>query len=122
MTAVGRYLWSADRAGNSIEIIDTLTNLSVNSIELAGSISDDPTPDLLDVAPDGSYVFLGTRGPNPLSGNVKDVNNAKGSTPGVGVIKVIEGGKGGEFVGIARITNMKDGKETADTHGLGVRK
>lgn len=122
MTAVGRYLWSADRAGNNIEIIDTLTNFSVNSIELAGSISDDPTPDLLDKAPDGSYVFLGTRGPNPLSGNVKDVNNAKGSTPGVGVIKVIEGGKGGEFVGIARITNMKDGKETADTHGLGVRK
>jgi hypothetical protein len=122
MAAVGRYLWSADRAGNNIEIIDTLTNLSVNSIELAGSISHDPTPDLLDVAPDASHVFMGTRGPNPLSGNVKDINNAKGSTPGVGVIRVKDGGKGGEFIGIARITNLRDGKETADTHGLAVRK
>jgi hypothetical protein len=122
MAAVGRYLWSADRAGNNIEVIDTLSNLSINSIELAGPISDDPAPDLLDVSPDGAYVFLGTRGPSPLSGNVKDVNNAKGSTPGVGVIKVMGGGKGGQFVGIARITNMKEGKETADTHGIGVRK
>lgn len=122
MAAVGRFLWSADRAGNNIEIIDTLTNLSVNTIELAGSVSDDPAPDLLDVAPDASYVFVGTRGPSPLSGNDKTVNNAKGSTPGVGVIKVSNGGKSGEFVGVARITNMKDGKETADTHGLAVRK
>ncbi len=122
MAVVGRYVWSADRAGNNIEIIDTLTNLSVGGIELAGAVSDDPAPDLLDVSPDGAYVFVGTRGPTPLSGNVKDVNNAKGSTPGVGVIKVTDGGKGGEFVGVARITNMKEGKETADTHGLGVRK
>ena len=38
------------------------------------------------------------------------------------MIKVTNGGKGGEFVGVARISNMKDGKETADTHGLAVRK
>lgn len=122
LAAVGRYLWSADRAGNNIEIIDSLSNLSVNSLSLSGSVSDDPAPDLMDVSPDGAYVFVGTRGPNPLSGNVKDVNNAKGSTPGVGVIKATDDGKSGEFVGIARITNMKDGKETADTHGIGVRK
>jgi hypothetical protein len=122
MATVGRYLWSADRAGNNIEVIDTLSNLSVGSIELVGPISDDPTPDLLDVSPDGAYVFMGTRGPIPLSGNVKDVNNAKGSTPGVGVIRVTNGGKGGEVVGISRITNMKEGKETADTHGIAVRK
>jgi len=122
VAGVGRYLWSADRAGNNIEIIDTVPNLSVGSINLAGSISDDPAPDLLDVAPDGAHVFVGLRGPNPLTGNDKNVNNAKGSTPGVGVVKVTDGGKGGEFVGVARITNMKEGKETADTHGLAVRK
>ncbi len=122
MVGVGRYLWSADRAGNNIEIIDTLTNLSVGSVDMAGSVSEDPAPDLIDVSPDGAYVFVGLRGPNPLTGNHKDVDNAKGSTPGVGVVKVIDGGKDGEFVGVARITNMKDGKETADTHGLAVRK
>ncbi|MCZ6780528.1 MAG: hypothetical protein O7C73_02665, partial [Nitrospirae bacterium] len=82
----------------------------------------DPAPDLIDVSPDGAYVFVGLRGSSPLTGNNKQVNNAKGSTPGVGVVKVTNGGKGGEFVGIARISNMKDGKETADTHGTAVRK
>ena len=122
MAAVGRYLWNVDRAGNTIEIIDTATNESVSEIKLAGPVSDDPAPDLLDVSPDGLYVFVGTRGPNPLTGNDKAVNNAKGSTPGVGVIKVIDGGKAGEFVGLAPISNMKEGKETADTHGIAVRK
>jgi hypothetical protein len=62
------------------------------------------------------------RGPTPLTGNDKTVNNAKGSTPGVGVIKVKEDGKDGEFVGVARVTNMKEDKETADVHGTAVRK
>jgi hypothetical protein len=95
MVGVERYLWRADRAGNNIEIIDTLTNLSVNAIDLASPISDDPAPDLMDISPDGAYVFVGTRGPNPLTGNDKTVNNAKGSTPGVGVIKVTDNGRGG---------------------------
>jgi hypothetical protein len=47
---------------------------------------------------------------------------AVGSTPGVGVVKVSGGGKGGELTGVARISNMKDGKETADPHGIAVRK
>jgi hypothetical protein len=122
MTAIGRYVWSADRAGNNIEIIDSLTDLTVGAVEMKGSISDDPAPDLMDAAPDGSYVFVALRGSSPLTGNDKNVNNAKGSTPGVGVIKVSNDGKGGEFVGVARVTNMKDGKETADPHGIAVRK
>lgn len=122
MAAVGPYLWSGDRAGDNIEVIDTRSNQSTNSITLAGPHSDRPAPDLMDVSPDGGYVFVATRGPTPLSGNDKNANNAKGSTPGVGVIKVTDGGKGGQFVGIARITNMKDEKETADTHGVAVRK
>ena len=122
MAGVGPYLWSADRAGNNIEVIDPSSNSSVTSINLVGSHSDDPAPDLMDVSPDGAYVFVTTRGPSPLTGNDKNANNAKGSTPGVGVIKVTNGGKGGELVGIVVITNMKDGKETADSHGIAVRK
>jgi hypothetical protein len=45
-----------------------------------------------------------------------------GSTPGVGVVKVSASGRSGEFVGVARVSNMKDGKETADPHGIAVRK
>jgi hypothetical protein len=122
MAAVGRYVWSADRAGNNIEIIDTLSNLSVSSVDLVTSANNDPAPDLMDISPDGQYVFVGLRGPTPLTGNDKSVNNAKGTIPGVGVIHVDAGGKVGHYKGQASITNMKDGKETADTHGIAVRK
>ncbi|MSR25193.1 MAG: hypothetical protein EXR96_08930 [Nitrospiraceae bacterium] len=122
MAAVGSYVWSGDRAGNNIEVIDSAGNTSVGTIDLAGKVSDDPAPDLMDTAPDGSYVFVALRGPSPLTGNDKAVNNAVGSTPGVGVVKVTGGGKGGELIGVARVSNMKDGKETADPHGIAVRK
>lgn len=122
MASVGRYVWSADRAGNNIEIIDTLSNLSVGSVDLVTSANEDPAPDLMDVAPDGQYVFVGLRGPNPLTGNDKNANNAKGTIPGVGVIHVDAGGRVGQYKGQAAITNIKDGKETADTHGIAVRK
>ncbi|MCX5722185.1 MAG: hypothetical protein NT179_09175 [Nitrospirae bacterium] len=122
MVGVGRYVWSADRAGNNVEIIDTLSNLSVGSIELVTDFNKDPAPDLLDSAPDGQYIFVGLRGPNPLTGNDKVVHNAKGTIPGVGVIYVDAEGKVGHYKGQAVITNMKDEKETADTHGIAVRK
>jgi len=122
MAAVGRYVWSADRAGNNIEIIDTLSNLSVGSIDLVTDMNKDPAPDLLDNAPDEQYVFVGLRGPNPLTGNDKMAHNAKGTVPGVGVIHVDGGGKVGHYKGQATVTNMKDGIETADPHGIAVRK
>jgi len=122
MATVGRYIWSADRAGNNIEIIDTLSNLSVGSVDLVTDANNDPAPDLMDVAPDGQYVFVGLRGPTPLTGNDKSVNNAKGTIPGIGVVHVDAGGKIGHYKGQVSITNMKDGKETADTHGIAVRK
>ena len=121
MAAVGRYLWSADRAGNNIEIIDTLSNLSVGSVDLVSSANADPAPDLMDVAPDGEHVFVGFRGPAPLTGNDKGVHNAKGTVPGVGVVHVAADGKVGHYKGQAVISNMKDGKETADTHGIAIR-
>lgn len=54
-----------DRAGNTIEVIDTLSNLSVNSLNLVGSFSDDPAPDLLDTSPHLDYVFVNMRGSDP---------------------------------------------------------
>ncbi|MDO9116826.1 MAG: hypothetical protein Q7U39_02615 [Nitrospira sp.] len=122
MIGVGRYVWSADRAGNNVEIIDTLSNFSVGSIGLVSDANQDPAPDLMDVAPDGQYVFVGLRGPNPLTGNDKVAHNAKGTIPGVGVIHVDAGGKVGHYKGQATISNKKDDKETADTHGIAVRK
>jgi hypothetical protein len=133
MVAVNnRYLWSGDRHLNLIDVYDSNSDgMKVGTIRLAGDVSQDPAPDLMDAAPDSSYVFTGLRGPSPLTGNNKDVNNAVGSTPGVGVIKVEGNGRSGTFVGIAPISRMaeekdKDGnmvkKEKADLHGIQVRK
>lgn len=128
----GKYLWSGDRHLNLIDVYDTSNgNIKAGTITLAGDVSNDPAPDLMDAAPDGSYVFVALRGPAPLTGNHKDANNAVGSTPGVGVIKVEGGGKSGKLVSIAPISRMveekdKDGnmvkKEKADPHGIQVRK
>ena len=127
-----KYLWSGDRHLNLIDAYDTGNgNIKVGTIVLSGALSQDPAPDLMDAAPDGSYVFATLRGPSPLTGNNKDVNNAVGSTPGVGVIKVEGGGRSGSLVGIAAISKKveekdKDGnpviKEKADPHGIQVRK
>jgi hypothetical protein len=128
----GKYLWSGDRHLNLIDVYDTSNgNIKAGTITLAGDVSNDPAPDLMDAAPDGSYVFVALRGPSPLTGNNKDVNNAVGSTPGVGVIKVDGGGRSGKLVSIAPISRVteekdKDGnmvkKEKADPHGIQVRK
>lgn len=105
-----------------MEIIDTLSNLSVGTVDLTSDANKDPAPDLMDVSPDGQYVFVGLRGPSPLAGNDKHIRNAKGTIPGIGVIHVDAAGEVGHYKGQAVITNMKDGKETADTHGIAVRK
>jgi hypothetical protein len=122
MAGLGLYLWNADRAGNNIEIIDTVSSLSMGSIDLTTSANADPAPDLMDVALDGQYVFVSLRGPSPLTGNDKDAHNAKRTIPGVGVIHVEADGKVGQYKGQATLTNMKDGKETADIHGIAVKR
>lgn len=99
MAGVWGYVWSADQAGNNVEIIDTVSNLSVGSIDLVTDTNKDPAPDLLGNAPDGQYVFVGLRGPNPLTGNDKVVHNAKGTISGIGVIHVDGGWKVGHYKG-----------------------
>jgi DNA-binding beta-propeller fold protein YncE len=122
LTKHGRFLWVADRAANRIVVVDTKTDSVVNEIDLVGSKSDDPAPDLMGISPAGNRVFVSLRGPHPLTGNVPGVDNAVGSTPGVGVVRVVRGGADGVLQAIARITHVVDGEELADPHALGVRR
>jgi DNA-binding beta-propeller fold protein YncE len=113
-----RYLWVADRGRNFIWVVNTKTDEVVNEIQLLGDVSEDPTPDLLATSPDGSHVFMALRGPNPLTA---DPHVSTGSTPGIGVIKVRQGGRDGTFEALAPVTNVDGGVERADVHALTIR-
>ncbi|HEX5732614.1 MAG TPA: hypothetical protein VF131_07245 [Blastocatellia bacterium] len=116
-----KYLWVADRAANRIIVVKTNDNRVVNEIDLVGEVSSDPAPDLLDRSPDGDFMFMALRGPNPLTANVAGVNNAVGATPGLGIIKVKGNGKKGVFKAVAPISHVVGGVERADPHGVAVR-
>jgi YVTN family beta-propeller protein len=143
LTKHNSYLWVADRGRNLIWVVDTATDAVVNTINLApwlslsgkqpvvptpemlekaghcGHFSPDPTPDLMVLSPEGTHMFLSFRGPNPLSG---DPHVSTGATPGVGVLKITEGGRNGIFEAIAPMSNKDTGgTERADAHALWVR-
>lgn len=121
LTKGSRYLWVADRAANLMTVVDTSTDLVVNEFSVISDKSADPTPDLMEISPDGNRAYVTLRGPNPLTGNAPSVNNAVGSTPGLGIIRVTEGGRNGVLQAIAPISHNIDGVERADPHGIGVR-
>jgi hypothetical protein len=129
----GRFLWVADRAANTIEVVDTTSDTHVNTFSLEDGAASDPAPDLMDISPDGKHAFISLRGPCPLTANIPDVNNAVGANPGVQVVQVKEGGFSGGVVGIAPINNVDESitncapdgapesNNLADPHGIAVR-
>lgn len=131
--ARGRYLWAGDRFANEVLVVDTRRDELVDAFSLVGPASADPAPDLMETAPGGGWAYATLRGPCPLTGNAPAVNNAVGTTPGLGVIKVRGAGRTGELVGVAPIHNPSAPfvcatvggtptlTERADPHGLAVR-
>jgi DNA-binding beta-propeller fold protein YncE len=115
-----RYVWVGERFGNNITVVDTDSNSVVNQFTLVGPVSIDPAPDLMDISPSGNRVFMALRGPNPLTANNPTFNNAVGTTPGVGIVRVQEGGRTGTFFARVPISHIVDGVERADPHGLRV--
>lgn len=122
LTNKGRFLWAGDRAANKVVVVDTGQDIVVNEFTLVGDASDDPAPDLMDTSPAGNRIYAALRGPNPLTGNAPAVNNAVGSTPGLGIIRVESGGRTGTLQAIAPITHVVGGVERADPHAVRVRR
>ena len=114
-----RYLWVADRGRNFLWVVDTAGDTIVNTIPLETAFAPDPTPDLLAFSPNGSHAFMSLRGPNPLTA---DPHVSTGTTPGVGVLKVLDGGRSARFEGVAPVTNVDASNvERADVHAMTVR-
>lgn len=114
-----KYLWVADRGRNFLFVVDTGTDDVVNRIPLVTSFAPDPTPDLVAISPNGSHAFMSLRGPNPLTA---DPHVSTGTTPGVGVLKVLESGRNARFESVAPVSNIDGaGIERADVHAMTLR-
>ena len=68
----------------------------------------------------GNRVYMSLRGPNPLTGNNAAFNNAVGNSPGLGILRVEDGGRAGAFTARVPISHIVGGVERADPHGLKV--
>jgi DNA-binding beta-propeller fold protein YncE len=120
VTGGGRYVWVMDRHADVVEVLATADDKHVRTLSLNGTLTDNAAPDLTDISPAEDRVFVAFRGPTPLSG---DPHNAKGSTPGLAVLEVLDGGRNGRLLGLVRLTNVgADGVERADPHALRVRR
>jgi DNA-binding beta-propeller fold protein YncE len=117
-TPDGRYLWVMDRHGDVAEVFETADGAHVATILLNGELTDNAAPDIAAISPAGERIFVALRGAIPLSG---DPHNATGSTPGLGIIELSEGGRVGRLAAIVRLTNIHDGTDRADPHSVAVR-
>lgn len=118
-TKDGRYLWAFDRAANVAEVFESVTGDHLGTVQLAGETSADPAPDLSDLSPDGNRLFVALRGTHPLSG---DPHATTGSTPGLGIVRLTDGGRGGTLATVVRIANVDAaGVDRADPHAVAVR-
>jgi hypothetical protein len=119
VAATGKHLWVLDRHANVAEILELRTGKWVNTVNLAGAVSGDPAPDLVDRSPAGDRLFVALRGSVPLSG---DPHNATGETPGLGVIEVKQNGRGGGLIAVVPLVNpSQQPGQAPDAHGLRVR-
>jgi hypothetical protein len=117
-TVRGKYVWAFDRAAHVVQVYRAETAEPVTTLNLRSAGSRAPAPDIAAQAPDGSAVYAAGRGPNPLSGS----HAATGDAPGVLVLEVLRDGRGGAVRGTAPVTNVVNGVERADPHGLAVRR
>jgi DNA-binding beta-propeller fold protein YncE len=109
----GRYLWIANRGdGDNIVVVDTRTS------EVVGTIADvGAAPDLMELSPSGDLLFVTLRGPRALTGGP----TAIGTSPGVAILLVENGGASGRRVAFIPIGGQDEGSH-ADPHALAIRR
>jgi hypothetical protein len=125
-TADDRQVWVIDRAGQFVTVVDAVAGVKLGEFPLV-----DPDAPGTDLAPDiigyghtpvPGFIFFSMQGSIPLTGNNPILNNAKGDKPGVGRIMVLQGGLSGTLTGIFLFSNIVNGVEHADGHGIAYRR
>src|SRR5918994_439293 len=97
VTLRGGGLFVIDPSATPMKIVAEYDRTTVHAS------ADHPTPDLADISPAGNRIFVSLRGPNPLSGSP---HAATGSTPGLGVIQLAQGGEVGELKNVVPLSNI----------------
>ncbi len=121
LTDTGRDAHGAVIAGQHVWVANRLTdNLAVLSAEgkVVGKVEGlGDAPDLLDASPAGDRVFGTLRGPKPATGT----HDIAGTTPGVAVLAVQDGGKAAKREFVIPIGDQS-AESPSDPHGIAVRK
>ena len=133
-----RYIHQFDRIRNNVEVFKmsppwstfrhegsyTLTGSGTCGTTPGSPVFDDPTPDLLDLsvadAPDGGRIYVGNRGPVPLTVS----HAATGSCPGLAVVTMDPNRKGGALTNVLPTTHMSletTPRNISDPHAAIVR-
>lgn len=112
LTGEGKYLWVLNRMTDNAIVVDTSTYEVVRVVEKVGD-----APDLMDLSPNGKWLFATLRGPNPATGT----HDIAGSKPAVGVIKLgWWSRKSGKFKYTIPIGDQSP-ESKSDPHGIAVR-
>jgi DNA-binding beta-propeller fold protein YncE len=101
----GSEYWLVNRVTSNAIVIDTRTHRVIDEIEFVGK-----TPDIVAMSPDGRYVYITLRGPNPMT----MPHVAVGETPGIVVIDRASRE-------LLRLVEPARGDPASDFHGIAVR-
>lgn len=111
LTGSGKYLWVLNRNTDNATVVDTSSYKVIRVVEGVGD-----APDLIDLSPDGKWLFATLRGPNPATGT----HDIAGTKPSVGVIKLKRGGKSGKLKHTIPIGDQSK-ESKSDPHGIAIR-
>jgi DNA-binding beta-propeller fold protein YncE len=105
VTPDGREYWLVNRVSSNAVVIDTGTLEVIQEIDFVGK-----TPDIVASSPDGRYVYITLRGPNPVT----MPHVAVGETPGIAVFDA-------RSRTMLRLVEPAKGDPKSDFHGIAVR-
>jgi DNA-binding beta-propeller fold protein YncE len=101
----GSEYWLVNRVTSNAIVVDTRTHEILDEVEFVGK-----TPDIVSMSPDGRYVYITLRGPNPVT----MPHVAVGETPGIAVIDRATRT-------MIRLVEPAQGDPASDFHGIAVR-
>lgn len=115
-TPDGTELWVLNRETNDGVVIDPETDEVIEDIPAFGPDDGEESdsrdaPDIMWASPEGDYMFVTLRGPNPVSG---DPHAATGVNPGFAILDI-------ETKEILDVVQPDPEDEDSDFHGIGVR-